>query len=100
MNLSIRVRIALGFALPIALFIAFTIWLGTQLGDVKRSMNDLSEQRVQYALLATHVDKNVVQIQQFLSDVSATRGKDGLDDGFAKAKENFDALNAALDKFE
>ncbi len=100
MNLSIRARIALGFALPIALFIAFTLWLGTQLGDVKRSMNDLSEQRVQYALLATRMDKNVVQIQQFLSDVSATRGKDGLDDGFAKAKENFDALNTALDKFE
>jgi methyl-accepting chemotaxis protein len=31
---------------------------------------------------------NVIQVQQFLTDVSATRGLDGLDDGFAKAAEN------------
>jgi methyl-accepting chemotaxis protein len=63
-------------------------------------MTEVSEHSVQYALLATDMARNVVQIQQFLSDVSATRGKDGLDDGFAKAQENFDALNIALAKFE
>jgi predicted adenine nucleotide alpha hydrolase (AANH) superfamily ATPase len=47
-------------------------------------MVQVSEQSVQYALLATAMDKNVVQIQQFLSDISATQGKDGLDDGFKK----------------
>lgn len=30
---------------------------------------------------------NVIQVQQFLSDVSATRGQDGLDDGFKLAAE-------------
>lgn len=35
---------------------------------------------------ALHLD--VVQVQQFLTDISATRGLDGLDDGFAKAAEN------------
>jgi len=29
-----------------------------------------------------------IQVQQFLSDVSATRGRDGLNDGFNKAAEN------------
>jgi methyl-accepting chemotaxis protein len=100
MNLSIRTRILMGFALPIVLFIGFTIWLSGQLSDVKSNMTQVSEESVPYALLATSIDKNVVQIQQFLSDVSATRGKDGLDDGFAKAKENLDALNASLSKFE
>jgi methyl-accepting chemotaxis protein len=99
-KLSIKARILWGFALPLALFVGFTVWLGGQLTQVKQSMVTMSEQSVQYALLATQMDKNVVQIQQFLSDVSATRGKDGLDDGFDKSKENFDALNAALAKFE
>ena len=67
---------------------------------VRQSMHSVSEHSVVYALLATEVDKNVVQIQQFLSDVSATQGKDGLDDGFEKVKENFDALNASLTRFE
>ena len=98
--MSIKARILWGFALPIVLFIGFTVWLGGQLSLVKQSMANVSQTSVQYALLATQLDKNVVQIQQFLSDVSATRGKDGLDDGFQKAQENFNALSASLDKFE
>jgi methyl-accepting chemotaxis protein len=99
-KLSIKTRILLGFALPIALFIAFTVWLSAQLGQVKQNLNQVSEQSVEYALLATDMDKQVVQIQQFLSDVSATRAKDGLDDGFKNAQDNFDALNRSLARFE
>ena len=100
MNLTIRTRILLGFALPIALYIGFTLWLGSQLAGVKQSMVTVADEGVKYALLAASMDKNVVQIQQFLSDVSATRAKDGLDDGFKDAKDNFEALNTALDQFE
>ncbi len=100
MNLSIRARILLGFALPIVFFIGFTVWLSSQLGSVKQNMAMVADEGVKYALLAANMDKNVVQIQQFLSDVSATRAKDGLDDGFDKAQENFVALNAALAEFE
>jgi methyl-accepting chemotaxis protein len=100
MNLSIRTRILLGFALPIAFFIGFTWWLSTQLTEVKQGMVRVSDEGVKYALLAASMDKDVVQIQQFLSDVSATRAKDGLDDGFKNAQDNFDALNTALAQFE
>ena len=100
LNLSIRTRILSSFALPIILFLGFTVWLTGQLTQVKQSMVNVSEQSVEYALLATALDKNVVQIQQFLSDVSATRAQDGLDDGFKIAQENFDALNGGLTRFE
>lgn len=33
---------------------------------------------------------NIVQIQQWLSDISATRAENGLNDGFAKAAESFE----------
>ena len=39
----------------------------------------------------------VVQVQQFLTDVSATRGQDGLDDGFDEAAKNREAFLAASD---
>ncbi|MCK9216214.1 MAG: hypothetical protein M0P52_17500, partial [Rhodoferax sp.] len=99
-QLSIKTRILAGFALPIILFIGFTIWFSGQLSQVKQNLASVSDQSVGYALLATSVDKNVVQIQQFLSDVSATQGKDGLDDGFKNAQAHFDGLNAALVRFE
>ena len=103
MNLSqlpIKVRILGGFALPIVLFVGFVVWFAGQLGQVKQSVHQVADESVQYALLATAMDKNVVQIQQFLSDVSATQGKDGLDDGFKNARDNMNQLNTALDRFE
>ena len=40
-------------------------------------------------LSAVHeIQLDVVQVQQFLSDISATRGLDGMDDGLTKAAEN------------
>ncbi len=100
MNLSIRARVLLGFALPIVLFLGFTIWVSLQLAQLKDGLVKVSEDRVHYALLAGSIDKNVVQIQQYLQDVAATRGLDGLDDGFEKAQENFDGLQQSLVKFE
>ncbi len=100
MNLTIRTRILLSALLPILLFIGFTVWLGVQLAQVKASLIEVSEQSIHYALRAAELNKNVVQIQQFLSDVSATRGKDGLDDGFDRAQQQYKALTSSLTLFE
>ncbi|MDT8990102.1 methyl-accepting chemotaxis protein [Curvibacter sp. APW13] len=67
---------------------------------MKRVVKEASDESVEHAVLAMAMDKQVVQIQQFLSDVSATRGKDGLDDGFEKAEKNYEALIAALGTLE
>ncbi|MES2343310.1 MAG: HAMP domain-containing methyl-accepting chemotaxis protein [Pseudomonadota bacterium] len=40
------------------------------------------------------VQIDVIQVQQFLTDVSATRGLDGLDDGWVAAEENAAAFQA------
>jgi len=99
-NFSIKTRVLAAVALPIVMFVAFIVWLSSQLLDVKQSLAKVSGESVEYALLATALDKNVVQIQQFLSDVSATQAKDGLDDGFKDAQTNFEALNTGLARFE
>ncbi|MFT3673581.1 methyl-accepting chemotaxis protein [Aestuariivirga sp.] len=41
---------------------------------------------------------SVAQVQQFLQDISATRGLDGLDDGFANAEEHAKAFKMHIDK--
>ncbi len=40
----------------------------------------------------------VVQVQQWLTDISATRGWDGLNDGFDEAKNNADIFYALIEK--
>ena len=41
---------------------------------------------------------HVVQVQQWLTDISATRGLDGLDDGFIEAEKHAEAFKSAADK--
>ncbi len=43
---------------------------------------------------------SIVQVQQYLQDVSATRGLDGLDDGFNLAEENAQKFRSSIKKVE
>ncbi|MGE4281598.1 MAG: methyl-accepting chemotaxis protein [Magnetospirillum sp.] len=51
-----------------------------------------------FQLLARQLQLDVVQVQQFLSDVSATRGENGLDDGFDKAASFAKQFNTHMEK--
>lgn len=86
-------------SLPIAIFVAFSVWLWISLGDVNRTVQAELHQTQDLSLLAKDMQRQVVQVQQFLSDVSATRGLDGLDDGFKLAEEHGQAFLKGLDVF-
>lgn len=49
----------------------------------QESMKSISED----LLVVKEAEKNIIQIQQYLQDVSATRGLNGLNDGFKNAEE-------------
>ena len=87
-NLSIRKKLLLNAAIPLLLLGAFAVWLWGGLTDMQQRVSEQLTSKVQFALLAKDLERNVVQVQQFLSDVSATRGLDGLDDGFKLAGDN------------
>jgi methyl-accepting chemotaxis protein len=50
------------------------------------------------AQLSKDLRFDVVQVQQWLTDVSATRGRDGMDDGFEKAKSFVARFGADADR--
>jgi methyl-accepting chemotaxis protein len=87
-NLSIRKKLLLNAAVPLLLLAAFALWLWLGLTGMQQRVSEGLTAKVQFALLAKDLERNVVQVQQFLSDVSATRGQDGLDDGFKLAGDN------------
>ena len=82
----IGTRLLSGSVLPLCLFLVFSVWLWTSLGQVRTDVADQLTRDVEMALLAKDLERDVVQVQQFLSDISATRGQDGLDDGFKQAE--------------
>lgn len=49
--------------------------------------------------LANEMELETTQVQQYLSDISATRAQDGKDDGFKNAEKNAQAFKEALKKF-
>jgi len=85
-NIKISTRLTLGFALPVCFFVLFSSWLWLSFGDVRNAVDVNLKQQLDLTILVKDMDRDVVQVQQFLSDISATRGLDGLDDGFQRAE--------------
>ena len=91
-NLSIKV-----LAIILAVMMATSIivrsvadYLQTQ--SILESANELVSVNYPLSSHAHAIHLNVVQVQQWLSDLSATRGLDGLDDGFDKAAQHADLV--------
>lgn len=79
-----------GLLLIVALFIGFLLWQQTAQvandADVEKKLTAMNR-ATEIAQIVKDIRYNVVQVQQFLTDVSATRGLDGLDDGPKVAAE-------------
>jgi len=85
-NLKISTRLVLGFTLPVCFFVLFSVWLWLSLGVVREVVEVELKQQLDQTTTVKDMDRDVVQVQQFLSDISATRGLDGLDDGLQRAE--------------
>ena len=69
----------------------------------RRTATDVTQARDEsavHAMLAQRMQLDVVQVQQWLTDISATRGQDGLADGFDKAAESKKSFDEGLAKFD
>jgi methyl-accepting chemotaxis protein len=95
----IGLRLTLSAALPVLFFLIFSVWLWQKVDTLQLGLSSTLNSGVDSALLAKDMQRNVVQVQQFLSDVSATRGLDGLNDGFELADKNQREFSTRLETF-
>ncbi|MDH5471512.1 MAG: methyl-accepting chemotaxis protein [Gammaproteobacteria bacterium] len=56
--------------------------------DIIKMTNHLKDTELEILNKAHQLKLSVVQVQQWLTDISATRGQDGLNDGFDEAENN------------
>jgi len=98
--MSIVKRISLVFA---TIFILFAAVGGYQY-IISREQTNLTAvmeaKTLRSALLAEEMKLSVVQVQQWLTDMSATQGKDGLDDGLEKAAEYAELFYQQLEELK
>lgn len=98
--MKLTTRLVLLCAVPlagIALSTTVSLVLGRQ---TDRGLSLVLEESAPFARLAQELSLHVVQVQQWYTDISATRGQDGLADGFQKAAESRSAFLEGLGQFE
>lgn len=68
------------------LFLSVEVYLMNVLLKTNDQINQIDQESMQVAHYADRLKLDVVQVQQFLQDISSTRGQNGLDDGFKNAE--------------
>jgi len=86
-NMKIGMRLTLGFGVVLMVFVIAVAFTSVAIQGAYRSSRQVSEESMPYALLADAMELNVVQVQQFLTDVSATHDTEAFKEAEKAAKE-------------
>ena len=87
----------LGIAFLLVVLIALAV-LVSSVNTVERDSETISEQAIPIINAGHELKLSVVQVQQWLTDISATRGLDGLNDGFDEAANNAQRFRELVEK--
>ncbi len=90
-NMKLSTKLIINTSIPLIALAGFAVFLHFQMTQMEFLSRVEGQDSFEMATVAEEMQLDVVQVQQFLSDISATRAKDGFDDGFKKAAE-FNAL--------
>lgn len=118
--MSIKVRSMVSFGLIVVFVLIMGVFQQQNAKSQLEKVHLMKEKTLQTTLLADEMKLAVVQVQQYLTDISATRALDNLDDGFEQAEkyskifykdleqvkkmhqedqERLDAIKIAFDKY-
>jgi methyl-accepting chemotaxis protein len=86
---SIRKTIQITAFVVFLLLLANTIIVYVNVEKHKSDFYDLKEEVLPHTFGFIELKINIIQIQQWLTDVSATRAEEGYDDGFAEAEKYY-----------
>ncbi|MGA1874221.1 MAG: methyl-accepting chemotaxis protein [bacterium] len=99
MKIRVGTKLTVGFAIPLICLLAIgTMVYMANLDSESKSMLT-KEESVVYQMIAEDMKTDVIQIQQWLTDISATKAQDGLSDGFDLAEKHYQSFMKGLESF-
>ena len=98
-NLKLSTKLYVGFAIPVVILVAISAFAVTQANSVEQAARMTQGESAPFAKLAQDMKLNVVQVQQWLTDISATGAAEGLDDGYDEAAQNAQAFSKGVEQF-
>ena len=99
-QMGLAAKLVVGFAVPILIIVGITVGVVLATNQVKAKAELARSESAVFAGIARQMKLDVVQVQQWLTDISATRGLDGLDDGFDEADSSRQSFLAGLAEFK
>ncbi len=97
-NITIKIIFRITIALIAVLVFCQSFFSLRQTSIVEAETTRLINSSIPIQAKAKELQLNVVQVQQWLTDISATRGLDGLNDGFDEAEKHANVFRAELDQ--
>ena len=91
-NIRIGIRLAAGFAIVVGLFAANLVLVGVSLSNLTQGVKQIKEETLPYVLVVDEMDTARAEVQQWLTDVSATHNRDGYEDAEESAKRFRDGV--------
>ena len=98
-NMKLSRKLYVGFAVPIIILVGISVFAVTQAIEVVKVAKVTRDESAPFAMLAQSMKLNVVQVQQWLTDISATGGVEGFDDGFDEAEKNAQLFLKGVNQF-
>ncbi|MBU3937084.1 MAG: diguanylate cyclase, partial [Proteobacteria bacterium] len=86
-NASLKNKLMAGFAGPVVVIVALVAAVYLAVGYAEKTSKQ-SKEAFALAVTAKQMQQDIIQVQQWLTDISATRGLDGLNDGFTEAENS------------
>ena len=98
--MKISQRLSSFMVIVVLVVVGFNAFNYFKLMDVNAKSSLAKDESLVFAMHAKNFQVASIQVQQWLTDISATRGAEGFDDGFALAEEFYQEGLGILDKFE
>ena len=94
-SLRIKVQLGIGFAVVVGLFAFTLLVVGVLLSRLTQSVRQLTEESLPFVLVVDEMDLSRSEVQQFLTDVSATHDRAG----YKEADDSARRFHSGVDKF-
>ncbi|MBF0420818.1 MAG: HAMP domain-containing protein [Magnetococcales bacterium] len=99
-NFSIRYRVTTGVILPLLLLLFAGIWSWSASDKVFREVNSVSHDRLRLVLLAHRLEKNLLQIQSFITEISLSTNTKNDANSFNITIDYYNSFIIDLDEYE
>ena len=99
-NMTIGKRTSLGFGIVLVIFCGVLIYACDKISGMQENVEVLEHKIYPIVKKAGALERAVIQTQQWLTDISATRGAKGFDDGFDEAAAQAKVFYETLEKLK